>query len=36
MEDLNYSRLFCCITHELMIDPVIADDGFTYERYAIE
>lgn len=26
---------FCPITHELMKDPVIAADGFTYERSAI-
>ena len=26
----------CPITHEVMRDPVIAKDGFTYERYAIE
>jgi len=26
----------CPITHEIMFDPVIAQDGFTYEREAIE
>lgn len=26
----------CPITHEIMIDPVMASDGFTYERSAIE
>lgn len=26
----------CCITHEPMLDPVCAEDGFTYERTAIE
>mmetsp|Transcript_8705 Transcript_8705/g.16857 ORF Transcript_8705/g.16857 Transcript_8705/m.16857 type:complete len:360 (-) Transcript_8705:27-1106(-) len=25
----------CAITHELMVDPVVADDGNTYERSAI-
>jgi hypothetical protein len=25
----------CPITHELMVDPVLAADGFTYERHAI-
>ncbi len=27
---------YCPITQELMRDPVIADDGFTYERKAIQ
>ncbi|EOD05899.1 hypothetical protein EMIHUDRAFT_68858, partial [Emiliania huxleyi CCMP1516] len=26
----------CPITHELMTDPVLATDGHTYERTAIE
>ena len=26
----------CAITHELMVDPVLATDGHTYEREAIE
>merc|ERR1712146_368871 len=26
----------CPITHEIMKNPVIAEDGFTYERKAIE
>jgi U-box domain len=29
-------ELFCSITHELMTDPVVAADGFSYERTAIE
>ena len=28
--------LKCPITHEIMVDPVIAADGHTYERHAIE
>ncbi|XP_053204626.1 WD repeat, SAM and U-box domain-containing protein 1-like isoform X2 [Panonychus citri] len=28
-------ELFCPITHELMKDPVVASDGYTYERTAI-
>lgn len=31
IEDLQ-----CPITHELIFDPVVADDGFVYERVAIE
>jgi hypothetical protein len=27
-----YDSLTCPITHEIMIDPVIASDGYTYER----
>ena len=27
---------YCPITHEIMKDPVVASDGFTYERAAIE
>ena len=30
-----YENLTCLITHEIMIDPVIASDGHTYERSAI-
>eukprot|EP01097_Dermamoeba_algensis_P005290 TRINITY_DN3356_c0_g1_i1.p1 TRINITY_DN3356_c0_g1~~TRINITY_DN3356_c0_g1_i1.p1 ORF type:complete len:596 (-),score=114.80 TRINITY_DN3356_c0_g1_i1:481-2268(-) len=30
------SGFFCCITGEIMSDPVIAADGFTYERSAIQ
>ena len=30
------AHLFCPITHELMVDPVITDDGHTYERSAIQ
>lgn len=26
----------CPITHDIMVDPVVASDGFTYEREAIE
>lgn len=26
----------CSITHQIMIDPVFAADGYTYEREAIE
>ncbi|KAL1499354.1 hypothetical protein AB1Y20_011561 [Prymnesium parvum] len=26
----------CPLSHEIMIDPVIAEDGFTYDRQAIE
>ena len=29
-------RLWCPITHDIMVDPVIAADGFSYERAAIE
>ncbi|XP_015789991.1 WD repeat, SAM and U-box domain-containing protein 1 isoform X2 [Tetranychus urticae] len=28
-------ELFCPITHEFMKDPVVASDGYTYERQAI-
>jgi len=34
--DIFPSEYYCPITAELMIDPVIAADGFTYERIAIE
>jgi len=30
------NEFLCPITHELMIDPVCASDGYTYERKAIE
>jgi len=30
------SELFCPITHDVMTDPVVAQDGHTYERRAIE
>merc|ERR1719453_1094161 len=30
------SELFCPITHDVMTDPVVAQDGHTYERNAIE
>ncbi len=30
------AEYFCCITHEIMIDPVSAMDGHVYERHAIE
>lgn len=30
------SELLCCpITHEVLVDPVVAADGITYERSAI-
>jgi U-box domain/WD domain, G-beta repeat len=29
-------EFICPITHEIMVAPVIADDGFTYEKNAIE
>lgn len=33
-EDIPYDFL-CPITHEIMVEPVICSDGFTYERRAI-
>jgi hypothetical protein len=30
------NELSCPISFELMTDPVVADDGHTYQRYAIE
>eukprot|EP00921_Rhytidocystis_pertsovi_P010906 GHVQ01017576.1.p1 GENE.GHVQ01017576.1~~GHVQ01017576.1.p1 ORF type:complete len:674 (-),score=132.04 GHVQ01017576.1:322-2343(-) len=30
------TRFECPITHELFVEPVVAADGFTYERVAIE
>mmetsp|Transcript_62241 Transcript_62241/g.140767 ORF Transcript_62241/g.140767 Transcript_62241/m.140767 type:complete len:397 (+) Transcript_62241:96-1286(+) len=29
-------EMICPITQELMVDPVLAEDGFTYERVAME
>jgi len=29
-------EFYCPITHEVMVDPVVAQDGHTYERQAIE
>lgn len=29
-------ELICPITQELMVDPVFAEDGFSYERIAME
>ncbi|RWS15133.1 WD repeat: SAM and U-box domain-containing protein 1-like protein, partial [Dinothrombium tinctorium] len=29
-------ELYCPITHEFMHDPVVASDGYSYEREAIE
>eukprot|EP00939_MAST-03C_sp_MAST-3C-sp1_P005208 g5208.t1 len=34
-EDAVPSELCCPITSKLMVDPVVASDGFTYERIAI-
>jgi hypothetical protein len=33
---INEKLLICPITRELFKDPVISNDGFTYERLAIE
>jgi hypothetical protein len=30
------AELLCCLTHVLMADPVVAADGYTYDRRAIE
>ena len=30
------NQYLCPISHMIMIDPVIAEDGFTYEREEIE
>merc|ERR1712130_430945 len=35
-EDDKNGHYFCPITHELMVDPVMTDDGQSYERAAIE
>lgn len=32
----SYEELRCPITHEIFLDPVVCEDGFVYERYAIE
>lgn len=32
----EYEKYWCPITGEVMDDPVIAADGYTYERSAIE
>jgi hypothetical protein len=29
-------KYFCSITGQIMVDPVVAADGYTYERKAIE
>jgi hypothetical protein len=29
------NEFFCPITHEMMVDPVVLTDGFSYEREAI-
>jgi hypothetical protein len=34
--DINAADFICPITQQVMIDPVIAADGFNYERSAIE
>jgi ankyrin repeat protein len=34
--EYTHEELRCPITHELFLDPVIMEDGFAYERYAIE
>lgn len=37
IEKLHFGNLLCCpITKENMTDPVMTDDGYTYERSAIE
>jgi ubiquitin C len=36
MPATEIQKFICPITHELMMDPVIAADGFTYERNAIQ
>jgi WD repeat, SAM and U-box domain-containing protein 1 len=34
--DVNVPQDFICpITHDMMVDPVICEDGFSYERSAI-
>ena len=39
-KEISYEKLIeslrCPITHEILTEPVIASDGFTYEKYAIE
>lgn len=34
-EDENNKQCYCNITHQKFTDPVVAEDGFTYERSAI-
>mmetsp|Transcript_28910 Transcript_28910/g.81419 ORF Transcript_28910/g.81419 Transcript_28910/m.81419 type:complete len:231 (-) Transcript_28910:1453-2145(-) len=34
-ESTSASEFYCPITYEVMVDPVVASDGFTYERSAI-
>ena len=29
------TEFFCSITHDVMVDPVIAWDGYTYERVSV-
>ena len=36
IESTLENKYFCPITHSVFIDPVLADDGFTYEREYIE
>jgi hypothetical protein len=33
---VDLEELSCPISMQLMTDPVVADDGHTYERHAIE
>jgi hypothetical protein len=35
-EHAEFGRFVCPITHELLVDPVVAADGYMYERKAIE
>jgi hypothetical protein len=32
----RFQSLCCPITHDVMVDPVVASDGYTYDRRAIE
>ncbi len=34
--EYSHEELRCPITHEIFLDPVVCEDGFVYERYAIE
>ena len=36
LTDNNFRSFTCPITHEIMWEPVVASDGHTYERAAIE
>jgi len=36
LSDIFIEQYTCPITKELIVDPVIAEDGFMYERLAIE